>query len=205
MTASPPRLFFSFFGSVRSKEKTETCTHPVRHCRGVNKVWWEERHREREPSAEGKQMTNGTSVCLPLFAFPSFSFFLSLTLSVSHKQSPITRYFFTFLTHHSPTCISTNKHLIHTTHNTHPRTNSHMAHLIDPCLRATKIVHGIRRGIDGLSPLSGLVPELRILIQEQKNVLTSLKRTAFEKEEGTYAGRIVEVIKSTCNSGYQRY
>ncbi|KAF9334172.1 hypothetical protein BG006_002630 [Podila minutissima] len=58
-----------------------------------------------------------------------------------------------------------------------------MAHLIDPCLRATKIVHGIRRGIDGLSPLSGLVPELRILIQEQKNVLTSLKRTAFEKEE----------------------
>ncbi|KAG0198673.1 hypothetical protein BGX28_007896 [Mortierella sp. GBA30] len=58
-----------------------------------------------------------------------------------------------------------------------------MAHLIDPCLRATKIAHGIRRGIDGLSPLSGLVPELRILIQEQKNVLTSLKRTAFEKEE----------------------
>ncbi|KAG9067371.1 hypothetical protein KI688_012154 [Linnemannia hyalina] len=58
-----------------------------------------------------------------------------------------------------------------------------MSHLIDPCLRATKIAHGIRRGIDGLSPLSGLVPELRILIQEQKNVLTSLKRTAFEKEE----------------------
>ncbi|KAF9920879.1 hypothetical protein FBU30_009176 [Linnemannia zychae] len=58
-----------------------------------------------------------------------------------------------------------------------------MAHLIDPCLRATKIAHGIRRGIDGISPLSGLVPELRILIQEQKNVLTSLKRTAFEKEE----------------------
>ncbi|KAG0346961.1 hypothetical protein BG004_000424 [Podila humilis] len=48
---------------------------------------------------------------------------------------------------------------------------------------ATKIAHGIRRGIDGLSPLSGLVPELRILIQEQKNVLTSLKRSAFEKEE----------------------
>jgi len=64
-----------------------------------------------------------------------------------------------------------------------------MAHLIDPCLRATKIAHGIRRGIDGLSPLSGLVPELRILIQEQKNVLTSLKRTAFEKEEGM--GRFV--------------
>ncbi|KAG0277331.1 hypothetical protein BGZ95_006117 [Linnemannia exigua] len=58
-----------------------------------------------------------------------------------------------------------------------------MSHLIDPCLRATKIAHGIRRGIDGISPLSGLVPELRILIQEQKNVLTSLKRTAFEKEE----------------------
>ncbi|KAF9182200.1 hypothetical protein BGZ49_004747 [Haplosporangium sp. Z 27] len=58
-----------------------------------------------------------------------------------------------------------------------------MAHLIDPCLRATKIANGIRRGIDGISPLSGLVPELRILIQEQKNVLTSLKRTAFEKEE----------------------
>ncbi|KAF9098344.1 hypothetical protein BGX23_006398 [Mortierella sp. AD031] len=58
-----------------------------------------------------------------------------------------------------------------------------MAHLIDPCLRATKIAHGIRRGIDGLSPLSGLVPELRILIQEQKNVLTSLKRTTFEKVE----------------------
>ena len=61
-----------------------------------------------------------------------------------------------------------------------------MSHLIDPCLRATKIAHGIRRGIDGISPLSGLVPELRILIQEQKNVLSSLKRTAFEKEEGTY-------------------
>lgn len=60
-----------------------------------------------------------------------------------------------------------------------------MSHLIDPCLRATKIAHGIRRGIDGISPLSGLVPELRILIQEQKNVLSSLKRTAFEKEEGT--------------------
>ncbi|KAF9904560.1 hypothetical protein BX616_001256 [Lobosporangium transversale] len=58
-----------------------------------------------------------------------------------------------------------------------------MSHLIDPCLRATKIAHGIRRGIDGISPLSGLVPELRILIQEQKNVLTSLKRGAFEKEE----------------------
>ncbi|KAG0319545.1 hypothetical protein BGZ97_001936 [Linnemannia gamsii] len=58
-----------------------------------------------------------------------------------------------------------------------------MSHLIDPCLRATKIAHGIRRGIDGISPLSGLVPELRILIQEQKNVLSSLKRTAFEKEE----------------------
>ncbi|KAG0021050.1 hypothetical protein BGZ80_003130 [Entomortierella chlamydospora] len=58
-----------------------------------------------------------------------------------------------------------------------------MSHLIDPCLRATKIAHGIRRGIDGISPLSGLVPELRILIQEQKNVLTSLKRTTFEKEE----------------------
>lgn len=61
-----------------------------------------------------------------------------------------------------------------------------MSHLIDPCLRATKIAHGIRRGIDGISPLSGLVPELRILIQEQKNVLSSLKRTAFEKEEGAY-------------------
>ncbi|KAF8927621.1 Eisosome component PIL1-domain-containing protein [Dissophora ornata] len=58
-----------------------------------------------------------------------------------------------------------------------------MAHLIDPCFRATKIANGIRRSIDGMSPLSGLVPELRILIQEQKNVLTSLKRTAFEKEE----------------------
>ncbi|KAF9114718.1 hypothetical protein BGX27_010028 [Mortierella sp. AM989] len=58
-----------------------------------------------------------------------------------------------------------------------------MSHLIDPCLRATKIAHGIRRGIDGISPLSGLVPELRILIQEQKNVLSSLKRAAFEKEE----------------------
>ncbi|KAF9432983.1 hypothetical protein BGZ76_010035, partial [Entomortierella beljakovae] len=59
----------------------------------------------------------------------------------------------------------------------------YMSHLIDPCLRATKIAHGIRRGIDGISPLSGLVPELRILIQEQKNVLTSLKRTTFEKDE----------------------
>jgi hypothetical protein len=59
-----------------------------------------------------------------------------------------------------------------------------MSHLIDPCLRATKIAHGIRRGIDGLSPMSGLVPELRILIQEQKNVFTSMKRAAFEKDEG---------------------
>ncbi|KAK3812289.1 MAG: Eisosome component PIL1/LSP1 [Benniella sp.] len=58
-----------------------------------------------------------------------------------------------------------------------------MSHLIDPCLRATKIAHGIRRGIDGLSPMSGLVPELRILIQEQKNVFTSMKRAAFEKDE----------------------
>ncbi|KAF9939399.1 hypothetical protein BGZ65_010529 [Modicella reniformis] len=60
-----------------------------------------------------------------------------------------------------------------------------MSHLIDPCLRATKIAHGIRRGLDGLSPMSGLVPELRILIQEQKNVFTSMKRAAFEKEEAS--------------------
>ncbi len=72
-----------------------------------------------------------------------------------------------------------------------------MAHLIDPCLRATKIAHGIRRGIDGLSPLSGLVPELRILIQEQKNVLTSLKRTAFEKEEGEPAATAAATHQST--------
>ncbi|KAG0258624.1 hypothetical protein DFQ27_004534 [Actinomortierella ambigua] len=58
-----------------------------------------------------------------------------------------------------------------------------MSHLVDPCLTMTKLVHGIRRGIDTVSPLSGLTASLRILIQEQKNVLTSTKRATFEKDE----------------------